>query len=113
MIGKKHSSLDEGISDSGKVRRLIKLFDKNKVQPSPVATERDKFSETVNLFKSAPIDRRCPVKHSRHYSESDSLLKNALLNSAYEVSKSPSSPVFRSPTVKLFSNDVNQWEMDL
>ena len=108
LVGKKHASLDDVLSDTGKVRRLAKLFEKNKIQPSPVATRNpDKIS------KSLPIERRFSARKSRHYSESDSLLRTALCNSALNVSKSPSSPIPRTPTVKLFANETSQWEMDL
>ena len=107
-MGKKHTSLDEGLADTGKVRRMVKLFDKNKIQPSPVATR-----DPVKISKSLPVERRYSARQSRHYSESDSLLRHALLKSAIDVSRSPSSPIPRCPTVKLFANEVSEWEMDL
>lgn len=114
-MGKKHNSVDEGLADIGKVRRLIKLFDMNKVEPSPVATRVSKhFPETNGVHKSAPVERRfSPKRHTRHFSESDALWKQTLLKSAYEACKSPPSPILKSPTVKLFSSEHDQWEMEL
>ena len=110
FMGKKHPSAGDGLSDTGKVRRLIKHFSKNKVEPSPV---RSRVRSRLSHTKSEPVERCFSIRQQRHYSESDTLRRHALLNSSIDVHKSPSSPIFRSPSVKLFASEDNQWEMDL
>ena len=111
FIGKKHTSLDDGHVE-GKVRRLIKQFNKNKIEPSPV---RSRTRSRTWQGKSQLVEDIFPVRQQRHYSESDSLRRHTLLLSAvkfeekhdHDAPKMISSPIIRPQVVKLF-----QWPTD-